>query len=204
MIDIESAQFWNRFDIGGQREKRAIKAAVNGDRAAFDTLARSYIPSLRGFLNRRVGPDGVDDVLQETLVAAWSSVSRYKSAWRFKAWLYGIASHKCIDYYRVREARSVETADEGLNEAVVESFENRLNTRDRIKQALEKLPDAQRDVLELYYYGEFTLNEIAEATGRNLNTVKYHFYRGHDALGRDLSQDELEAAATHIRSTGRR
>ena len=204
MIPSENVPFWDRFDFGGQQEKRAITAAMNGDRAAFDGLMRAYIPNLRGYLLRRVGPDGVDDALQETLLAAWSSMSRYQFTWRFKAWLYGIASHKCADYFRSRSVLSAEMTSEGMDEAIVGSFEKESDTRQRVKQAIEKLPDVQRDVLELYYYGDFTLNEIAESTCRNLNTVKYHFYRGHEALGRDLSNDELEVAAGKLTRTGGR
>jgi len=195
----EDATFWDRLGIGGRREKRLISAAVNGDRNAFDSLMRDYQQGLRGYLHRRVGPHAVDDVLQDTLLAAWSSIARYKSSWRFKAWLYGIATHKCADYFRSRGALSAETTLEGVEETAVGSFEDQSDTRHRIKQAIDALPDVQRDIIELYYYGDLNLNEIAVATGRNLNTVKYHFYRGHEALGRDLTDDELDTAARNLR-----
>ena len=48
-----------------------------------------------------------------------------------------------------------------------------------VRAALAGLPEAQQEVLELYFYAELTLPEIAEMLGRNLNTVKYQFYRAH-------------------------
>ena len=48
-----------------------------------------------------------------------------------------------------------------------------------VRAALSELPEAQREVLELYYYAELTLAEIADSLGRNLNTVKHQFYRAH-------------------------
>lgn len=66
------------------------------------------------------------------------------------------------------------------------SMENRVIIRESVRAALSKLQDAQREVVELYYYAELTLPEIAEALKRNLNTVKYQFYRAHDQVAREL------------------
>ncbi len=52
------------------------------------------------------------------------------------------------------------------------------------------MPGAQREVLELYYYAELTLPEIAAALGRNLNTVKYQFYRAHALAAEGLAAEE--------------
>jgi hypothetical protein len=49
--------------------------------------------------------------------------------------------------------------------------------REAVKVVLSRLPDAQREVLALYYFAELTLPEIATALNRNPNTIKYQFYR---------------------------
>jgi RNA polymerase sigma factor (sigma-70 family) len=56
--------------------------------------------------------------------------------------------------------------------------------------ALRTLPEAQREVVELYYYAELTLPEIATSLNRNLNTVKYQFYRAHQAVARELGPEK--------------
>ena len=52
---------------------------------------------------------------------------------------------------------------------------------------MRALPEVQREVLELYYYAELTLAEIAEVCGRHESTVKYQFYRAHAQVAQQLS-----------------
>ena len=59
------------------------------------------------------------------------------------------------------------------------SPESALVRSDTVRHLLGELDEAQRGVLELYYYAQLTLAEIAAILGRNTNTVKYQFYRAH-------------------------
>jgi len=61
--------------------------------------------------------------------------------------------------------------------------------RETIQAALKSVPDEQREVLELYYYAGQTLAEIGQALGRNLNTVKYQFYRAHIHVEKELMME---------------
>jgi len=54
---------------------------------------------------------------------------------------------------------------------------------------LAQLTDTQREVLELYYFSQLNLPEIARALNRNLNTVKYQFYRAHSELACMMKED---------------
>ena len=161
-------------------EPRLIHAAQRGDREAFDALARLHAAPLRGFLVQRVGPDAAEDVLQETWLAGWSALGSFGGKSRFKAWLYAIAMHKCHDYRRSQRRSQVEELTEempGLPQA-----EDAYAASDRahaVRAALAELPEPQQEVLDLYFYAELTLPEIAQMLQRNLNTVKYQFYRAH-------------------------
>lgn len=165
---------------GESSEARLVKAAQRGSREAFDTLTRPYARPLRGFLRRRVGEDAAEDVLQETWLAGWLGLSKFRRQTRFKAWLYGIAVHKCQDHQRATARSRTEALTEdgpGLPEP-----EDVFAASDRaraVQAALAALPEAQQEVLELYFYAELTLPEIAALLGRNLNTLKYQFYRAH-------------------------
>ena len=87
-------------------EAGLVTAARGGDRRAFDALAGAHQAQLRGFLARRVGPEAVDDILQETLLGCWTALPRFDGRSRFKTWLYGIALHKCADHLRAQKGRS--------------------------------------------------------------------------------------------------
>jgi RNA polymerase sigma-70 factor (ECF subfamily) len=172
----------------GDEEERLISAAQRGDRRAFDALVRSHQTILRGFLARRVGPEAVDDILQDTWIAAWAALPKFSRRSRFKAWLLGIAVHKAQDYHRARGRSPVEPL---LEETEVGQPNQpdpyaAIELRHTIKALLARLPNAQREVLEMYYYAELTLPEIAAALERNQNTVKYQFYRAHAQVAEGL------------------
>lgn len=171
-------------------EKALVRAAQQGHRSAFDTLSRTHTPLLRGFLMRRVGPNAAEDVLQDTLLAAWTGLPQYGGRARFKSWLYAIASRKCADWYRQRGRTVAEVPlDEaaGLPDAYTASAANS-ERRQILRDAMAELPDAQREVLELYYDAELTLAEVGLALDRKLNTVKYQFYRAHALVEKALNE----------------
>jgi RNA polymerase sigma-70 factor (ECF subfamily) len=169
-------------------ETELVTAAQRGSRTAFDALVRAHEGPLRSFLARRVCPSAVDDILQETWLASWQALPRYSRRSRFKAWLYSIATRKCIDYYRQHGRCTTVIA---LEEAAMDVADPKdqyatVDTRHTVQMLLSRLPADQREVLELYYYSELTLAEIAQALDRNLSTVKSQFYRAHAVVAQNL------------------
>jgi RNA polymerase sigma-70 factor (ECF subfamily) len=81
-------------------ESRLIDAALRGNRASFDDLVKQFEPDLRAFVKRRVSEFEVDDIMQDTWVAAWGALKNFDRRSRFKTWLFGIAVNKCRDHYR--------------------------------------------------------------------------------------------------------
>lgn len=171
-------------------EKKLVLAAQKRDRSAFDALTHGYTPLLRGFLLRRVPQETADDILQETLLAAWTALPGYSHRARFKAWLFAIASRKCVDFYRARGRTNVEVSLEevegemGLQKDAYAAVDQ----QQAIQSVLLLLPAEQREVIDLYYYAELSLPEVAQVLERNLNTVKYQFYRAHTLAERELSE----------------
>ena len=154
---------------------------------------RNYSGLLRGYLARRVNASAVDDLMQEILLAGWSALHAFNGKSRFKAWLFGIAMHKCADHHRAAGRdhldSSVELQDEMalMSTDTLDDWSTDIDRREAVAGALSKLPPNQREVLEMYYYAELSLPEIATALKRNLNTVKYQFYRAHAQAAETLS-----------------
>jgi RNA polymerase sigma-70 factor (ECF subfamily) len=173
-------------------DRALLAEARQGSRRAFDALRRVHDTPLRGFVARRVGTDAADDLTQEIWLACWQALSKYEGRSRFKAWLYGIATHKCADCLRARaqDARRQEAAQQNREDAP--NAYHTIELRETMREALCHLTDEQREVLELYYYAELTLAEVAQTLGRNLNTVKYQFYRAHTLVARELQGENAE------------
>lgn len=172
-------------------EQSLLLRAQQGDHAAFDGLVQLHQTALRGFLRHRLPSDAVEDVLQETFLAAWSALPAFEPRVRLKTWLYRIALHKAADSMRRRpreislEMLSSELYDSGLSATDTALWAHAL---------LAQLPEEQRLLLQLYYFDDLTLAEVALVLDRNLNTVKYHFYQAHArSLQLSRSTDREEA-----------
>jgi RNA polymerase sigma-70 factor, ECF subfamily len=177
---------WGHSGIAG--ESRRVRSAIQGDRTAFDELVALHEPEIRRYISKRIVTESVDDVLQDVWLAAWAALPSFDQRSRFKTWLYGICLHKIRDHYRSikRNVAEVELSDQlavsndtGVDAAILAS----------LPSMLAELTESQREVLELYYFSQLNLPEISRALNRNLNTVKYQFYRAHSELA-DMLQEE--------------
>jgi RNA polymerase sigma-70 factor, ECF subfamily len=182
---------WNSWQ--GDPDTPLVQRAQTGDRHAFDRLRHRHDPPLRGFVARRIALTFLEDIVQDTWLSCWVKLPNFAGRARFKAWLYGIAVHKCADSQR---ARRTEQLDDITQDALAspEDAMGDVDLRETISQALTTLPDAQREVIELYYLRQLTLPEIATQLGRNLNTVKYQLYRAHEVLADVLKDLQHEGA----------
>lgn len=164
-----------------------VRLARTGDRYAFDRLVTFLVAPLRGFLGQRVARQAVDDVVQETLLAAWTSLPRFeqRSHTTFDMWLYRIARNKAADWSRqdaYRTARESEITPQQEEQLTAPDSMARVEQDAEIATLLELLSVDQRTIIELYYANGMTLAEISLKLDRNLNTVKYHFYRAQETL----------------------
>ncbi|MBC8104880.1 MAG: RNA polymerase sigma factor [Cytophagales bacterium] len=179
-----------------QEECALILAARQGDRSAFEQLIKAHLPAVRRFLQSRVaGQDALEDALQETLLGAWTSVPAFEPRVRFRTWLLRIAANKAADSLRVtiRQDRHEAMMSGDFVSEESENWEQAAERRSLVRQALAILPDQQREVIELYYYSELTLSEIARLTGRPLSTTKYQFYAAHTAAAAALKEESNES-----------
>lgn len=187
----------------GNRDPDAewVAAARRGDPRAFDTLVQRHEAALSRFLAARLsnGMD-VEDVFQEAFVAAWRQLPTFRGKCRFKTWLFGIALNLAANRARKERTlrdRQVALEDERLQEPGDPAGDERawvhaLEYAD-LRRRLKEQPDPGRQVLELYYYGDLTLREIAELLEVNLSTLKYWFYQAHQRLRAQLAAEERRA-----------
>ena len=122
-----------------------------------------------------------EDAVQEAFLAVWRSAERFVPE-RAKAstWILTLVHRRAVDLVRREERRRaepLEEAGESTRGATDEAAWLHLE-RQRIQEALKKLPDQQREALELAYYGGFTQSELAERLGQPLGTIKSRMFAG--------------------------
>ena len=161
-----------------------------GDREAFAVFYDRYAPVVFPLILRIVRERAdASDVLQEVFWEAWRSADAYDPARGSpEAWMVTRARTRAIDRIRATRRRS-ETFVAPLDEAVAAApgeppgdAAERAEHRGTIRSALDRLPDAQREVIELAYYAGLTQTEIAERLKQPLGTVKTRIRLGLERL----------------------
>ncbi|MBE7004365.1 MAG: sigma-70 family RNA polymerase sigma factor [Ruminococcaceae bacterium] len=172
-------------------EKELILACQQGDEAAFEALIHLHEKKVYTLCRRMCRDE--DDALeaaQDTFLAVWRGIGSYRADAAFSTWLYRLATNACLDLLRraKKHAGDVSLDDEEapldpvdpapLPEEEVE----RAETRRMVREALGALPDDYRQILLLRETEQLSYNEIAEATGLELGTVKSRINRARLAL----------------------
>jgi RNA polymerase sigma-70 factor, ECF subfamily len=176
----------------GQSDGDLIRQVARRDANAFETLYRRYARPVFGLALRRLGDRmRAEDAVQETFAAIWRSARTYKPQRGAGApWLYAVARNAIVDRARVRSDPPTEPPDAPVDEPGPEERAEASYISWRVHRALEDLPENERDVIELAYWGGLSQSEVADFLGIPLGTVKTRTRAG---LGRlaDLLEDEL-------------
>ena len=137
-----------------------------------------------------------EDVVQEAFLSLWRTAGRFvPERARAGTWLLTLVHRRAVDLVRREERRRaepIESAPEAADAAAEEAPWLRLE-RERVRAALASLPDAQREAIELAYYGGFTQAELADRLGQPLGTIKSRMFAGLARLGELLRDTETGA-----------
>ncbi len=105
-------------DIAVDVENRLVRDACNGDDQAFGELIEPWRRPLFGYVYRMVThPEDAEDLTQEAVTRAFQSLPEFRAESRFKSWLFGIATHICLDHLRKKKRWRVEAQLEGEKRA---------------------------------------------------------------------------------------
>jgi RNA polymerase sigma-70 factor (ECF subfamily) len=164
-----------------------------GDGSAFEQLYRRYARAVFGLALRRLGDRGrAEEAVQETFTAIWRSAKTYRPERGPGApWLYAVARHAIVDRSRVRSEEPAEVPDTPSGEAGPPERAEAAFVSWRVHRALEELPETERTVLELAYWGGLSQSEVSTFLGVPLGTVKTRTRSGLSRLA-DMLEGELE------------
>lgn len=145
----------------------------------FYRLAMSYVK------NR----DAALDVVQEAIVKALSKVDTVREPAYLKTWFYRILINEAMNHFR--RNRNLVSLEEVMADRAAEPRDpgERLDLYD----AIDRLSFPEQTVIKLRYFEDMKLEEIAQATGANLNTVKSRLYKAIRKL-KDMTGEEIDYA----------
>lgn len=186
---------WTAWHDEGVEDRAFVDALRAGDREAFAELVSRETDAVYRACRRIVGNAAdAEDVTQESFVAAYRSIRSYRGDGPPRAWLLRIATRQAFrrlsrrrpqaDLDAVSDARLADhAADPGIRVPVDEE-------RAGIRSAVSALPEPYREVVALRFFADLSLWEVADVTGRPVNTVKTHLRRGLERLRRHLGSPE--------------
>jgi RNA polymerase sigma-70 factor (ECF subfamily) len=176
-------------------EAELVARLASGDRdEALGALYDLYGPRLYALGVHLLHDRGLaEDLVQETFVRLWRSASRYDPAQSsVRTFVYTLARRAAVDLWRRSSRAPAPTAHppESADSIGGAAFDDVL-LRLTVGDALESLPPAHREVLDLQYRGDLTQRQVAERLGIPLGTVKTRTLHALRALSRELKERGL-------------
>jgi RNA polymerase sigma-70 factor (ECF subfamily) len=164
-------------DLAHLSDEAVVALVARSEDTALAELYDRYGRAAFGLAVRVLRDEALaEDAVQEAFLAVWRGAARFvPERGTASAWLMTVVHRRAVDLVRREERRRAEplaASDElGREPSAADAVWLRLE-RERVQSALRRLPDAQREALELAYYGGFTQSELAERLGEPLGTVK--------------------------------
>jgi len=184
-------------------DKELIERTLKGEKEAFEMIVRKYQQPLLNYIGRMVGErDRALDFTQEVFIRTYSSLHSFKPQYKFRAWLFKIASNFIIDYWRKKKINAFsldqyQGRDYDRPSLQIPDNEPSLvrkleisQLRERIERALEKIPAYLRELFVWRHINEFSYEEIAEIKGLPVGTIKNRVFQAKELIRHVLEGKE--------------
>ena len=177
-------------------DKVLVKKAKNHDFDAFEELVTRYETKVYNLAYKMLGSqEDAEDILQDTFISAFKSLSSFKEKSSFSTWIYRIATNACLMKLRTKQSKTVSLDNHlsVLTKRIVDWSENaeisfnRKELRKVIDQAVKSLPEMYRVVFILRDIEELSNIEAAKVLGISVSAVKSRLHRARLYLREKLS-----------------
>ena len=185
-----------------EQEAAIVRKVLGGDANAFETLVLEYEKNVYNIALRMTGnSEDAADMTQEAFIKAYNSLQSFRGDSKFSVWLYRIVSNVCLDFLRSKNRRptvslsvedddgedtQLDVADESQSP---ELLLDRKLTRESVRRGLDSLPPDYRQILLLREIQGLSYDEIAQALGLEVGTVKSRIFRARKRLCNFLIDD---------------
>ena len=184
--------------ITTQEEYSLIDRIVAGEEALYATLVNkyksyAYTIAFKVVENRAEA----EEVAQDGFIKAFHYLKKFNREAKFSTWLYRIVFNQAISYKR-KNRQQFESIENSIVEYSDRADSDLMKDDKRVflSQAMEKLSDADRIAVQLFYLKEYSLEETAEMLGQNINTLKVRVHRARQRLADELKKILKEEALT--------
>jgi RNA polymerase sigma-70 factor (ECF subfamily) len=182
-------------------ESEWLTQVLEGDSQAFTFLVETYQRPVYNLCYRMLGnAQDAEDAAQETFMRAYQSLRRYDRSRSFSTWLLSIAAHYCIDQIRKRRMQVVSVEELPVPDLPdkspgMESNLSRKEERIRMRSVLGTLDPLDRAAVIMYYWYDFSYEEICQALSLTVSALKSRLHRARRAMAEEWLKQQPASAA---------
>jgi len=187
-------------EVGSGQEtsdEALIGAIAAGDRRAVQALYARHNVRIYRFVLRLTNDSSLaEDIVSEVFIDVWRGAQAFKAKSQVSTWMLAIARHKALSALRRRSDEQLDEDAAAIADPA-DDAETTVDQQDRsavVRHCLSQLSTLHREVLDLVYYHEKSVDEVAEIVGAPVNTVKTRMF-----YARKRMQTMLEAAGLDAR-----
>lgn len=183
-----------------ERDELLVVQICTGNKELFGKLIDRYEEKLTRYVKRfTLNTDDVSDIVQTVFIKAYSNLQSFDTTRSFNAWIYRIAHNECVNHLKKKGNEKIsfldfdtffphpfakETADEETIHLEDKAF---------IESSLSRVSPKYREVLVLYFYEDFSYQEISEILRIPVATVGVRLKRGKEALKKALEDKHYQS-----------
>jgi RNA polymerase sigma-70 factor (ECF subfamily) len=182
----------------GDAERDLMRRMGSGDREAFSALYRRVERPLFGYLMKLVRErDLAEDVMSETMLEVWRQAGRFEGRSAVRTWIFSIAHHRAVSRFRKRKESTLDddyAATIADDAPMPDQRAQTVGMSRLLARLMEQLTFEHREIINLAYYQELSVQEIADALGLPPNTVKTRMFYARQRLKALLAESGVERA----------
>lgn len=163
------------------QEILALFRVENTKEYAFNLLIKKYQQKIYWLIRRYVNEHSdADDLMQEVFIKVWNSLSSFREESQLYTWLFRISYNECINFHRKNKQKlHVLIEDTQEDQFINQIGDNPLNgeqIQNKLREAIDTLPEKQKMVFHLKYFQEMKYEEISELLGTSVGALKASFH----------------------------
>jgi RNA polymerase sigma-70 factor (ECF subfamily) len=184
-------------------DRELVKRTLQGEKQAFEMILIKHQQPLLNYIGRMVGNRELAlDFTQEVFIKTYTSLSTYQPKFKFRTWLFKIASNYIIDFWRKKKIDAFSIDQAGSREDDRPPFEipsdersicaqfELTELRSKIEKALDRLPPHLRELFVWRHINEFSYDEIAEIKDIPVGTVKNRVFHSKELIRQFLEEQK--------------
>ena len=193
--DLASPHY--RVPVQDTSDEALIELIAEGDKRAMQVLYARHNVRVYRFIVRLTGNQSLaEDLVSEVFLDVWRQAEGFEAKSQVSTWLLAIARYKALSALRRRTDEQLDDQTAATIEDTADDPETVVNTRDRntiVQKCLGQLSPAHREVIDLVYYHEKSVDEVAKIVGVPPATVKTRMFYARSKMADLLKQSGVHA-----------